>query len=48
MSNNLKQMKDLEPVKEDDTCLCKCLNSNDSGSSLQRKSETTQNKSCCE
>ncbi|MFW9948398.1 MAG: hypothetical protein ACFFDX_16345 [Candidatus Odinarchaeota archaeon] len=48
MSNKLEKMKDLEPVKEDDTCFCRCLNSNDSGYSLHRKSETTQNKSCCE
>lgn len=44
MSNKLKQVKDLEFVKEDDDCFCNCLSSNDS----VPKRETTLNKNCCE
>ncbi len=44
MSNKFKPVKDLEPVKEDNDCICTCMSSNDS----DRKSETTLNKSCCE
>ncbi|MGB5912730.1 MAG: hypothetical protein WBH31_16170 [Promethearchaeia archaeon] len=44
MSNKLKQVKDLEPVKEDKDCFCTCISSNDG----DRKSETTLDEKCCE
>ncbi|MFX0019044.1 MAG: hypothetical protein ACFFAK_14205 [Promethearchaeota archaeon] len=44
MSNKLKQIKDLEPVKEDKNCFCTCVSSNESAN----KRETTLNEDCCE
>lgn len=44
MSNKFKQVKDLEPVKEDDGCYCGCMSSNDS----DHKRETTLNEKCCD
>lgn len=44
MSNKLKQIKDLEPIKEDDDCVCNCMSSNES----VNKKETTLNEKCRE
>ncbi len=44
MSNQLKPVKDLEPLKEDDSCVCGCISSNDSNC----EEETTSNEKCCE
>jgi len=43
MSKKLEQVKDLEPVKEDDDCVCTCMSSNDK----DRKSETKLDEKCC-
>ncbi len=44
MCNELKQVKDVEPVKEDNACFCGCVSSSES----DYKKETTPNKKCCE
>jgi len=43
MSNQLKPVKDMEPLKEDNSCPCSCISSNDSNC----EEETTSNEKCC-
>jgi hypothetical protein len=44
MSNNIKPLKDLEPVKEDEGCVCNCMSLNES----VRKEEETIDEKCCD
>jgi hypothetical protein len=44
MVNNFKQVKDLEPLKEDADCFCTCSSSNDD----DRKKETISSEKCCD
>ena len=43
MSNQLKPVKDLESLKEDENCVCGCISSNDSNC----EEETTTKEDCC-
>ncbi|MFX1320549.1 MAG: hypothetical protein ACFFAQ_02785 [Promethearchaeota archaeon] len=43
MTDQLRPVKDLEPIKEDKACVCNCINSNDSDC----EEETTSKEDCC-
>ena len=43
MTNQLKPVKDLESIKEDNACGCNCISSNDSDC----EEETTSKEDCC-